>query len=88
MSITTDKNVRIKIENKHLELLKNTSDYVLGNDELITAIEDANKKPVKVKVRDRTSEETKVQINLLQLEYRTVTVRAFIKFIVTCNMTA
>ena len=37
-----------------------TSYYVIDNQELITAIEDANKKPVKVKVRDRTSEETKV----------------------------
>ena len=42
MSITTDKNVHVKIENKHLELLKNTRDYVLDNKKLITAIEGVN----------------------------------------------
>ena len=48
--------VRIEIANKHLEPLRNTSEYVLDNEKLIIAIEDINKKPVDVKVRDRTSE--------------------------------
>ena len=46
----------------------------------------SKKKLFDVKARVLISEETKVQINQLCLDYRPIAVRISIKFIVTCDM--
>ena len=46
----------------------------------------SKKKLFDVKARVLISEETKVQINQLRLDYRPIAVRISIKFIVTCDM--
>ena len=46
----------------------------------------SKKKSFDVKARVLISEETKVQINQLRLDYRPIAVRISIKFIVTCDM--
>ena len=88
MSTNADKNVPIEIETKRIKLLNNLEDHILNNKELITAIGQAQKKSVDVKKKVTISEETKIQINHLSLEYRSIAARSSIKFIIKCDMSA
>jgi hypothetical protein len=72
MSISADQKVLVDIEDRLLELLRDSGEHILDEEHLIITVEYVQEKSIEVNERVKISEETEIIIKQLRLKYSTV----------------